>query len=141
MILGVEMGKLSMSKVQVSLIMTKKLITATPKITVEVATQLMIDNDVECLPIINSTEELIGLITFRDIVKKVVYPSAFGWELTIEEIMVRNVTTCSPNSSMLEVVKTMKNRYLRRIPVVDSKNKLVGLVTNFDLALFGWDLE
>ena len=135
------MGKLSMSKVQVSLIMTKKLITATPKITVEAAVRLMIDNDVECLPIINSTEELIGLITFRDIVKKVVYPSAFGWELTIEEIMVKNVTTCSPTSSMLEVVKTMKNRHLRRIPVVDSKNRLVGLVTNFDLALFGWDLE
>ena len=40
-----------------------------------------------------------------------------------------------------DVVKIMKNRHLRRIPVVDAKNKLVGLVTDFDLALFGWEFK
>ena len=67
--------------------------------------------------------------------------SAFGWELTVDEIMAKNVITCHPNSTLLEVVKTMKNKHLRRLPVVDPSNKLVGLITNFDLALFGWELE
>ena len=71
---------------------------------------------------------------FRDIVTKVVCPSAFGWELRVEDIMAKNVTTCSPDSIVLEVVKTMKNKHLRRIPVINAKNLLVGLVTNFDLA-------
>ncbi len=101
----------------------------------------MIDNDVECLPIINARDELCGLITFRDVVKKVVYTSAFGWELTVDEIMVKNIITCSPDSTLLDIIKIMKNRHLRRIPVVDTGNKLVGLVTNFDLALFGWEAE
>jgi CBS domain-containing protein len=35
----------------------------------------------------------------------------------------------------------MKNKKLRRIPVIDKNKKLVGLVTNFDLAIFGWDTE
>ena len=135
------MDKLSIAKLKVSNIMTKTLITATSDVTVEVAVRRMIDNDVECLPIINARDELCGLITFRDVVKKVVYTSAFGWELTVDEIMVKNIITCSPDSTLLDIIKIMKNRHLRRIPVVDTGNKLVGLVTNFDLALFGWEAE
>jgi len=137
----VKMYKLAMSKVKVSKIMTKDLITATLNITVEEAVKRMVDNNVECLPVIDSEGILQGLVTFRDIVTKVVYPSAFGWELKVEEIMAKNITTCSPDSTVLDIFKTMKNKHLRRIPVVNAKNVLVGLVTNFDLALFGWELE
>ena len=79
------------------------------------------------------------MVTFRDIVIKVVYPSTKTRESEVEKIMSKNVVTCNPNSTVLDVVKIMKNKHLRRIPVVDAKNKLVGLVTDFDLALFGWD--
>ena len=137
----VKMYKLAMSKVKVSKIMTKDLITATLNSTVEDAVKRMVDNNVECLPVIDSEGILHGLVTFRDIVTKVVYPSAFGWELKVEEIMAKNITTCSPDSTVLDIFKTMKNKHLRRIPVVNAKNALVGLVTNFDLALFGWELE
>src|SRR4030042_7186569 len=110
------MDKLSLAKLKVSTIMTKNLITATSDETVEVAVKRMIDNDVECLPIVNAKDELCGLITFRDVVKKVVYTSAFGWELTVDEIMVKNVTTINPDSTLLDTVKIMKNRHLRRLP-------------------------
>ena len=135
------MNKLSMFDVKVSKIMTKDLITAALNDTVEVAVKKMVDNDVECLPVIDSDGILHGLITFRDVVTKVVYPSAFGWELKVEEIMAKDVTTCNPDSTVLDVVKTMKNRHLRRIPIVNADNVLLGIVTNFDLALFGWDFE
>jgi len=121
--------------------MTKDLITATLNDPLEIAVKKMVDNDVECLLVIDLEGILQGLITFRDIVTKVVYPSAFGWELTVKEIMARNVITCNPDSTVLDVVKAMKNRHLRRIPIVDDKNVLVGIVTNSDLALFGWNLE
>jgi len=55
--------------------------------------------------------------------------------------MTKGLITCKSNSTVLEVVKTMRNRHLRRIPVVNAKNKLVGLITDFDLALFGWDFK
>ena len=130
-----------MFEVEVSKIMTKNLITATVNDTVEEAVKRMVDNDVECLPVIDSEGLLKGLVTFRDIVTKVVYPSAFVWELKIEEVMARNVITCSPDSNVLAVVKAMKNKHLRRIPIVNPDNVLVGIVTNSDLALFGWDTE
>ncbi|UCH70009.1 MAG: CBS domain-containing protein, partial [Candidatus Bathyarchaeota archaeon] len=77
----------------------------------------------------------------RDIVMKVVYPSARTKELKVEKIMSKSLVTCSLNSTVLDVVKIMKNKHLRRIPIVDKKNKLVGLVTDFDLALLGWDFQ
>jgi len=136
-----NMNRLAMSEVKVSKIMTKHLIIASLHDTVEEAVKKMVNNDVECLPVISSEGILHGLVTFRDIVTKVVYPSAFERELKIEDIMAKNIITCSPDSTVLDVVKTMKNRHLRRLPVVNAENVLVGLVTDFDLALFGWELE
>jgi CBS domain-containing protein len=135
------MNRLDMSEVKISKIMTKRLIVASIHDTVEEVVKKMVDNDVECLPVINSNGMLQGLVTFRDIVTKFVYPSAFKRELKIGEIMAKNITTCGPDSTVLDAVKTMKNRHLRRLPVVNAEKLLVGLVTDFDLALFGWELE
>jgi len=84
---------------------------------------------------------LHGLLTFRDIVTKVVYPQVKVRKSKVEEIMAKDLVTCDLNCTVLDVVKIMKNRHLRRIPVVNAGNKLMGLVTDFDLALFGWDFE
>jgi CBS domain-containing protein len=108
---------------------------------VEEAVKKMVDFDVECLPVIDSEGILHGLLTFRDIVTKVVYPRAKVKKYTVEEIMAKDLVTCNFNCTVLDVVKIMKNRHLRRIPVVNADNKLMGLVTDFDLALFGWDFE
>jgi len=121
--------------------MTKDLVTVSLDGTVEEAVKKMVDYDVECLPVIDAKGVLHGLVTFRDIVMKVVYPSTKTRESKVEKIMSKRLVTCNLNSTMLDVVKIMKNKYLRRIPVVDTKNKLVGLATDFDLALFGWEFE
>jgi len=133
--------ELSIAKVKISEVMTKDLITVTIGNTVEKAVKKMADHEVECLPIVDEEGVLHGLVTFRDIVMKVVYPSTKTREFTVESIMSKNLVTCDPNSTVLDVVKVMKNRHLRRIPVVDTEGRLVGLVTDFDLALFGWNFE
>jgi len=40
----------------------------------------------------------------------------------------------------LKIVKLMKDKHLRRLPVVETNNKIVGIVTDFDLAIFGWKI-
>ena len=133
--------KLTTANVKISRVMTKDLVTVSLDGTVEEAVKKMVDYDVECLPVIDAEGVLHGLVTFRDIVMKVVYPSTRTRESKVEKIMSKSLVTCDLNSTMLDVVKIMKNKHLRRIPVVDTKNKLVGLVTDFDLALFGWEFE
>jgi len=99
----------------------------------------MVDYDVECVPVVDAEGVLHGLVTFRDIVMKVIYPLTKSRESKVEKIMSKSLVTCNPDNTVLDVAKIMKNKHLRRIPVVDAKNKLVGLVTDFDLALFGWE--
>ena len=135
------MKKLTTARMKVSRVMTKNLITVSLDSMVEEAVKKMVDFDVECLPVIDSEGILHGLLTFRDIVTKVVYPRAKVKKYTVEEIMAKDLVTCNLNCTVLDVVKIMKNRHLRRIPVVNADNKLMGLVTDFDLALFGWDFE
>ncbi len=121
--------------------MTRNLITVSLGSMVEEAVKKMVDNDVECLPVVDSEGILHGLLTFRDIVTKFVYLQAEPRTSKVEEIMAKDLVTCDPNSTVLDVVKIMKNKHLRRIPVVNSRQILKGLVTDFDLALFGWDFE
>jgi len=126
---------------KISRVMTKDLITVSIDSTVEEVVEKMVDFDVECVPVVDAEGVLLGLATFRDIVMKVVYPSARIRKSKVEKIMSKSLVTCSLNSTVLDVVKIMKNKHLRRIPIVDKKNKLVGLVTDFDLALLGWDFQ
>ena len=135
------MTKLTSADVKVSKVMTKDLITVSVDSTVEEVVKKMVDYDVECVPVVDVEGVLRGLVTFRDIVMKVVYPLTKTRESKVEKIMSKSLVTCSINSTVLDVVKIMKNKHLRRIPVVDAKNKLVGLVTDFDLALLGWDFQ
>ncbi len=126
---------------KISRVMTKDLITVSIDSTVEEVVEKMVDFDVECVPVVDAEGVLLGLVTFRDIVMKVVYPSERTRESKVEKIMSKSLVTCNLNSTVLDVVKIMKNKHLRRIPIVDKKNKLVGLDTDFDLALLGWDFQ
>jgi CBS domain-containing protein len=135
------MSKLSLSKARIGEVMTKDLVVVSLDCTVDDAVEKMVDYAVECLPVVDAEGALHGLITFRDVVMKVVYPKTTEREMKVEEIMSKKLVTCDPNSSVLDIVKIMKNRHLRRIPVVVDENRLVGLVTDFDLALFGWDIQ
>ena len=135
------MKKLTTASVKVSRVMTKNLITVSLGSMVEEAVKKMVDFDVECLPVVDSEGILHGLLTFRDIVTKVVYSRADVRKSKVEDIMAKDLVTCDLSCTVLDVVKIMKNKHLRRIPVIDARNKLVGLVTDFDLALFGWGFK
>ncbi|MBX5321940.1 MAG: CBS domain-containing protein [Candidatus Bathyarchaeota archaeon] len=135
------MKKLTTVNVKVSRVMTKNLVTVSLGSTVEEAVKRMIDFDVECLPVVDSKGKLQGLLTFRDIIIKAVYSQADVKKLKVEDIMTKDLVTCNLKCTVLDVVKTMKSKHLRRIPVVNTRNKLVGLITDFDLALFGWDFK
>lgn len=135
------MQKFTTANVKISEIMTRDLVTIRFDSRVEEAVKKMAEHEIECLPVVDSEGILHGLVTFRDIVMKVVYPFEKAKEFKVEKIMSKRLVVCSPESTVLDVVKLMKNRHLRRIPVVDENNKLIGLVTDFDLALFGWNFK
>ena len=136
-----SMGRASIAgNVRIKEIMTKNVVTIGTEELVHDMVKKMIIKDVECIPV-TSLGKLRGLITFRDIIKKVVYKQKDPKKVRAKDIMTKSLITCGPDSTVIEVVKLMKNRKLRRIPVIEKNRKLIGLVTNFDLAIFGWDTE
>jgi CBS domain-containing protein len=128
------------ASIKIKEIMTKNVVTIGTEEPVFNMVKKMVKSDVECVPV-TRLGKLRGLITFRDIIRKVIYNQKDPKKVKAKDIMTKSVVTCAPDSTVIDVVKLMKNKKLRRIPVVDKNKRLVGLVTNFDLAILGWDTE
>lgn len=105
------------------------------------AVKKMIDNDIECLIIPASDQKVAGILTFRDIIEKMFSLGRSPTHTKVGETMTRKVKTCTPTATVSEVVKMMKKNRLRRIPVVDERERLVGIITTFDIACLGLDIS
>jgi CBS domain-containing protein len=130
----------TMSNLTVEEIMTRNVITVETEEPVFDMVKKMINKNVECVPVTRAGK-LMGLITFRDVIRKVIYEGKDPKKMKAKDVMTKSVVTCYNDATVLDVVKLMKNRRLRRIPVIDRNRKLVGLITNFDLAIIGWDVD
>lgn len=104
------------------------------------AVQLMFEKDIESLVIVEKNR-VVGIMTFRDLVREILLEKKNPAEFRVEQIMSRELTTCQPTSKIIDVVKLMKKKRLRRIPVVDSAGTAVGFISTFDLALIGLTTE
>ncbi len=134
-----EISRISTAGVKIRELMTRNVVTIDPEKSVSEAVKKMVERNVECLPIVKFGA-LQGLITFRDIIEKVVYAKRVPEKTKVRDIMAKKMVTCGPMSTIIEVVKLMKNKRLRRVPVIDENRRLMGIITNFDLAIFGWEI-
>ena len=134
-----EISRMSTTGVRIRELMTKNVVAIGPERSVSEAVKKMVERNVECLPIVQFGE-LQGLITFRDIIEKVVYVKRAPEKTKVKDVMAKKMVTCRPDSTIIEVVKLMKNKRLRRVPVVNKEGRLVGIITDFDLAIFGWEI-
>ncbi len=77
-------------------------------------------------------DDLVGIITERDILKAVASGSALD-DMRISEVMTKDVITVGPGSLLREAAKLMADHWIRHLPVVDN-GKLVGVLSQRDLA-------
>jgi len=126
---------------QVRHIMSSPVITIQENDSVLKAIKKMVDKDIECLVVPAADKRVSGILTFRDMVEKVLLLERPPQHTRVREIMTRKVKTCHSTATVGEVVKLMKKYRLRRIPVVDARERLVGIITNFDLACLGLEVS
>jgi CBS domain-containing protein len=96
--------------------------------TIEGAAQIMAELDVVVLPVIDR-DELVGIVTERDITVRVVAAGLVPKETKVADVMSSDVFSCRPDDDAAAVAKEMYERKVRQVPVVGEDGKLVGLVT------------
>lgn len=96
--------------------------------------KVMIDNNIGSVVIIdnNDSKNPVGIVTERDIVRIVSTFSLADLEVPVRELMSYPLITLSQNASVLDAMKLMYERKIRRIIVLEGNN-LVGIVTEHDI--------
>ncbi|HET9226102.1 MAG TPA: CBS domain-containing protein [Thermoanaerobaculia bacterium] len=116
-------------------IMTENPACITPETTARQAARLMEDHDVGSLPVCASESDrrLVGVVTDRDLTLRVLGRGESA-DTPVREVMSSNVHCCRPDDSLDAVENAMAKNQVRRIPIVDENNCIVGMVAQADLA-------
>ena len=113
-------------------VMVKLVITVGPDETVLAAATKMAQKGIGSLVITEKSSPL-GIITERDLVRKVIAAKRDPNNTIISELMSKPLFTVSPDDDVKEAAKTMSINEVRRLPVVEN-GKIVGILTATDLA-------
>jgi CBS domain-containing protein len=142
-------------------IMSRSVITVTPETSVVDAAKLMLRHHISGLPVVSPTGELVGIVSDGDFIRRaeigterkhgrwlgqLVGRGRIGADFvqshgrTIGEIMTPQPVTVSEDTALPEIVRTMENRNVKRLPVVNG-DRLVGIVTYTDFVQAIADLD
>ena len=134
-------------------LMTKNVTTVPEGMNVRNAAKILLDMGISGLPVVNDQENLVGMITEKDIIGMALpkYVEKLGSlaytfdmvpfaktlaeadKVLVKEIMRKNVITATVDTSVPEVARTMIVKRIRRIPILDEEGRLVGIVARHDI--------
>lgn len=120
---------------KVSQIMTTDVVTTTPEIDVVYAFEKLMKFKISSLPVVDN-DELIGIITATDVGHNLILDK-YELGTKVEEIMIKDVITISPQDTLETAIKVMKEStqgsgILNQLPVVDN-GKLIGIISDGDI--------
>lgn len=117
-------------------VMTKDPLCCQPADTAARAAQVMKALDVGPIPVVENarTKKLVGLVTDRDLALKVVAAERHPVIVKIEEVMTRDLVTCSADDQLDKAMQLMAENQLRRIPVIDNEGAIIGIIAQADVA-------
>jgi CBS domain-containing protein len=102
------------------------------------AAKLLKSENVGSLPVTES-DRLVGMVTDRDIVVRVVAEGKDVQSATVGEIASRDLVTIDPQQDLDEALRLMAKHQVRRLPVVEEDGRLVGILAQADVAQQGQD--
>ena len=116
-------------------IMTKYVRMCKPECSVKDAAQIMKEVNAGVVPVVNENDEILGILTDRDITLYTVAESKDPETTKVQEFMTKSVITAHPDDDLDDAIKKMEEYKIRRIPIVDNNNKVVGIISLGDVAV------
>jgi len=100
------------------------------------AARLMRENHVGCLVVVEDSQAgrtVIGLLTDRDIVTAAVAADLPPSALSVEDVMTTDLVVAREEDSLIDLIRSMRSKGVRRVPVVGPQDELIGIVTFDDV--------
>jgi CBS domain-containing protein len=100
------------------------------------AAQIMWDRDCGCVPVVTSdgSNRLVGMITDRDVCMATHFRETAPRDLRVGDVMSTQIRAIGPSESLADAEAIMRDAQVRRLPVVDEDQRLLGLISLADLA-------
>lgn len=120
-------------------VMTPDPTTIHPSQSVTTVAQQMRQADVGPIPVVDDQARLLGIVTDRDVVLRVVAEGKDPENVRVGDVMTKSPSTCRADDDLGVALAAMKEHQIRRVPVIDDGGKLVGIVAQADVATRGLD--
>jgi len=94
---------------------------------------LFLENDVQYLPVFENSK-ILGVVSIDSLLRRLINSSIAN--LSAKDVMSKDVITVNENEAIGRIIRIMKDQNISRLPIVDSKNKVVGIVTAHDIVMY-----
>jgi CBS domain-containing protein len=113
-------------------------LTAAPDQTVHEAVSRMSDLNYGCVIVVDADEKVIGVVTERDVMNKVVGQGLDAKATRLSDVMTANPRLAREDDQMLDWLRMMSNERFRRLPVVDENGRIKAVFTQGDFVSYTW---
>ena len=110
----------------------RDLVTALPSTTVDEAMDMLINNNIGCLPVLGHSGKLAGMISDKDIFRKVHETKGNYHDLKVGDLMSTDLIIGVPDDDLAYIASVMDKNWIRHVPIVDGE-EMVGLVSQRDI--------
>lgn len=107
----------------------------TPDTDLATAAKIMWDCDCGVVPVVNEERKVIGIVTDRDICIAAATRAARPSDIQVRDVISGDVAACGIGDDVHVALQTMKERRVRRLPVLDGQERLAGIISMNDLVM------
>jgi len=104
-----------------------------PKTPISEIAKIMKESDIGAVPI-GDDDKLVGMITDRDIACRAVANGMDLSKTTAGDVMTKGIIFCMENEDVEDAIHLMENKQIRRLPVINDKKRMVGMLSLGDLS-------
>ncbi len=115
-----------------------KPLTFAPTASVADAVAAMSERNYGSIIVVDDDEKVIGVMTERDVMKRLVHAERSAKETRVEDIMTRDPRVARETDQVLDWMRIMSNDRFRRLPVVDDDGRIKAVFTQGDLVSYTW---
>jgi CBS domain-containing protein len=110
----------------------RQVITAHPSMTIENAMDLLISHNIGCLPVVDRNNNLVGIVSDKDIFRRIHQSRGQYHTLRVEDVMSTDLIVGLPDDDVSYIAGIMDKNWIRHVPIVDGE-AIIGMISQRDI--------